>query len=155
MKKTLFISALILMGSTCLVSAANAGGWKRSSVQYDVPVSDELKPYATFEIKDVKSRTRDGVQEIRYDLPLELTGAKNTVHLRSIGNDRFAAPNAEALCTLDTCTITYKDLAIDATAAANLISARSATPNELESRIKVFERFSGDPVGVIRRQPNR
>lgn len=126
--------------------------WKRSSSLYEVPVPDDLKDVALFEISDVRVRTRDGVEQIKYNLPLELTGVENRIRLSANGDGTYSGAHAEATCSEKTCSLKYRDLKFDEAAVRDLFKRRGIEDIELDRRMAVFEHFNGNPAGIIHRR---
>lgn len=159
--KTLTLSKLAAVAALALpalftASNANAAeGWEKSDSVYEVPVPEELKDVAVFEIQNVQTRTRNGVEEIKYNLPLELTGVPNRIRLKSNADGTYSGPNVSGTCANDVCNLKYKDLKFDVSAVQNLFEARGITGIEFDRRMQVFGHFSGDPGGIIRRKPSK
>lgn len=157
--KTLVYAALAFTTLTTTVAASEQalafGGWEKSESTYEVPVPEELKDVAVFAVKNVQTRTRNGVEEIKYNLPLELTGIANRIRLKSKPDGSYVGPNAEGTCEEGVCHLKYKDLNFDRLAVRDLFAEQGIVGVELDRRMQVFEHFSGDPAGIIRRKPAR
>lgn len=151
MKRLLIITTFLAPASFSQVSIAS-GGWKQTSSIYEVPVPAHLKDYAFFEIKDVRVRSKNGAEEIKYNLPLELTGTPNRIRLTSQADGSVSGAKAEGQCSAETCSLKYRDLTFDEAAVRDLLSSRGYQGLDLERRLEVFERFSGDPAGIIHRK---
>jgi len=125
---------------------------------YEVPSSDELKPYSTFELKDFKVRFIGSTFYMRYELPEILAGKVERIWLKgkfALGQSQIVltGPNAKALCEgvyeSMHCEIVYNDLDIDESLALEAIKKVSQSPLETNLRLQVTRAFSTDPVGII------
>ncbi len=128
----------------------------RGSARYEVPTEDEaLKDSAMYEIRDIRTRERDGVVQIRYSLPLELTGVKNEVRLESTGPSadgtftRFKGEKGAANCDALTCNVHYKNVKVDLPLVEKILVSQGLTGLDLKNRLKISEQFGGDPAGII------
>lgn len=129
----------------------------RGSARYEVPTEDEdLKPFATYEIKNIRTRERSGGGvEIRYELPLELTGAANEIRLQSTNKTtngtftNFKGINGEANCDATACNVRYKNVNVDLAAVKSTLLSQGITGLDLDRRLKISAQFSGDPAGII------
>ena len=128
----------------------------RGGARYEVPTEDEdLKPFASYEIKDIRTRERRGGVEIRYELPIELTGVVNEVRLQSTNKTtngtftNFKGPNGEANCDAKSCNVRYKNVNVDLDAVKSTLLGQGITGLDLERHLKLSAQFSGDPAGII------
>jgi hypothetical protein len=127
-----------------------------SHTSYQVPVSDDLKQYAEFPIIDAHSTEMpDGTVQIRYTLPLDLTGLKNEIVLTSTNKStdgtytNFEGPNGAANCDEDSCNVRYRHLKLDADVVRKNLVGKGITGMELTQRMQVVASFSGDPAGIV------
>jgi hypothetical protein len=132
--------------------AAPQSDWKKSEAIYEVPVPESLKDFAFFEISDVRVRTKNGVEEVKYNLPLELTGIPNRIRLQEQADGTYSGPLAEGTCNDGTCNLKYRNLKFDEQAVRDLLTNRGVEGLELDRRMEVFAKFSGDPAGIIHRK---
>ncbi len=128
------------------------------SVRYQVPVKNSrLKKYANFKIEKVEEIDSEGQTEIRYTLPLELTGAPNELvfignykHGSSISN--LSGANGTMMCSeglSKICNVQFSNLKINEPARLNILKSMSGSSAELRGRLAVARSFSGDPGGVL------
>ena len=126
------------------------------SATYEVPVTDDLKPFATFSINDIRSTDTNGRVEIRDTLPMQLTGIKNEIVLTSTAHTtngtytNFSGPNGEANCNESACNVVYKNIKLDGAAVRQNFIAQGIGGLGLDKRMNVFASFSGDPAGIFR-----
>lgn len=146
-KLVLSMIAVLGMGACATASPTKV---IETTATYEVPVPDNLKDVATFELDDVYKTIKPGSRDLRYVLPLEITGVKNEIKLHSDDGKQFSGPNADAVCARDVCNIKFKNLSFDRQLASNVISAKGFTGQALDRRLAVFDSFSGDPAGIIR-----
>ena len=122
-----------------------------TTATYEVPVPDNLKDVAKFELTGVYHTVsaNNGAAEIRYDLPLELTGVVNSIVLKSTSPTHMSGPNADAECVNSVCQIRFKNLVFDRDAVSDLFKQQGLPKLEAQRRLAVFDSFSGDPAGII------
>lgn len=137
--------------------AANADS-ETASVRYEVPVKSlGLKKFASFEIKKVEEKETAFETEIRYTLPLELTGEPNELvfrgeYAKGSANTSLSGPNGTMMCSeglTKVCNVQFKNLKIDEEARLTLLRALSHSSRELRGRLAVIRLFSGDPGGML------
>jgi hypothetical protein len=129
------------------------------SATYVVPVSEDLKPFATFPISDIQTKELNGELnghiQIRYTLPVQLTGAKNDVVFVSTNKatngtyTNFKGPNGEANCNESVCNLRFSNLKLDQAVVRQNFIDQGITGLELSQRMDVFAKFSGDPAGLV------
>ena len=129
------------------------------SATYSVPVANEYKEYAQFELNEFKSIEYDKTTTIKYQIPIELTGIAQTVEfsgafLPGAEMNILTGPNGTLSCSKEVvekmeCKVAYTNLKFDEKKAALLIHKASSNPSETLGRLFVMRAFSSDPVGII------
>ncbi len=146
MKKSLLVLFCLTFASLSLAAT------------YEVPTTEELKPYSTFGLRDFKVKLIGNTLYLRYRLPELLVGKSERIWLSGKINSEkgsvvLTGPNAKANCEgvyeSMKCTIAYGALEIDEASALEAIKSISQTTSEVSSRLQVTRAFSNDPVGII------
>lgn len=128
------------------------------SATYEVPTSqNELKASSIFKIQklsvteDIENKTT-----VKLQVPVELTGVANVIEFSGKmdlngGNlsSQFGNLNCLANSTVMMCTASYQNLKFDHELAVKFMSAKYSG-DELSNRLQVQEKFSTDPIGIIR-----
>jgi hypothetical protein len=145
--------ALGFSGLTARTALADAG-------TYSVPVSADLRPYATFPIDVSYSKTETQLS-IQYNLPETLTGVPNqTISLQGAipqasGNAPIAlsGPQTTASCTSSgvsmTCHVAMQSVKTDFGRLQSVLQGLGTAPDEIDSRLEVAKEFSTGPVGIV------
>ena len=143
------VSLFILFFSTQIAGAAT----------YSVPVQDDLKEYASFELKTFNLKRYIGKTTVKYKLPIELTGIEQKVEFTGIINSKaqqniLTGDNGTMICEKNSearisCQVEYKNLEIDEKQAISNIVQSSTTRSEIVGKIQVMRAFSSEPVGII------
>lgn len=128
------------------------------AVTYEVPVSEELKQYAAFELTDFDYKLVGSKIILDYKLPKILVGNETRIQIETelrAENDEKGENVEQAECIGDvsvfTCTIKYDArLKIDQRAAIKAIREISGSRTEALGRIKVMRAFSTEPVGIVK-----
>ncbi len=147
---------------TCDASEYRYRGAGSYRVPVDPAVSPALLRAATTAVAEVDLRVRDQRVELRYDLPIELTGRPQELTL--VG----AVPVAGHPWVLDgnlgtaTCNLGTRDAAltitcdehlpgviIDRTALAAVLADRALPAREVDAHLAIAEFYSEDPVGIF------
>lgn len=132
--------------------------------QYSIPVSESLRPWATFTIKEAHLRVRKGRAHLEYALPAEL--AADGLKLEADGKFYdFEKPILLTGKLIKSCTCTINgDLArcelkyapeLPALSAEGrlatetLLKATVTNPEELERRLAVLDEFINGPAESI------
>ena len=138
-------------------------GGRISDVHYFVPVPPELSPYACSPLHHLKLKSSDDQTILSFALPKQLTGTalpmmefsgpSNTSPLILEGVFGALTCNVEKSKILD-CFIRYNEqykniLAQLDSEVKKAMGHQISDPNELSKRIRVWEVFSGDPLGVV------
>ncbi len=129
-----------------------------AEAKYEVPVSAELKEYASFELPDFEKKVDGDKVSVEYTLPSVLTGNLEKIELKGkvhTNKDEIllkgykGAAKCVGLLSTITCTISYENLNIDEAKAIEAIKSMSTSEEEFTGRIEVMRAFSTDPVGII------
>lgn len=124
---------------------------------YEVPVTKELKRYATFEIAQIEVND----QNITYTLPDSLTGIPLTqLSFGSIGEGEFEGIFGKLKCTQDernttSCFVKYnsKYKKVLNKLSPIILDEFEGTIDDailLEARKNVFSSFKADPLGILK-----
>ena len=125
---------------------------------YEVPTTEDLKSYATYELKNIKFFKISKWVAVSYYLPQELTGNLEKVkYFGKIQNkNKIILKSSNGILTCDVsplektvCRAEYENLNIDEAKAEQIINATAKSPEEAIGRIQVMKSFSGEPVGII------
>ena len=153
MKKSLILlSALMLTATGAGASPATESfDWKPVEADYEVPVPNELKQFASFKLNGMLVRMQNGVREYQYSLPLELTGRPVTIHLQAIDDQgHFKSDISEATCVQSDCSLRYPGLDIQDGDVLSFLKAKGVSGSELSARVEVARQFRiADPAGFI------
>ncbi len=155
MKTLLTLTALFLSLNTY------ADHELKLNATYALPVElNEELPYALFNLKDytVKFATINEHQEVTvtYSLPSEMVGEAKEIKMKLAienGSTRvLEGEEATALCVGKwiemKCDVRFKKLNINLLKVRELLESQGTSSHEIDQRIKVLSRFSGDPIGV-------
>lgn len=145
---------LFALGFSMTASAVNL------VATYEVPVGSAkaLMGSNQFRIQQLSlDRTPDGQTDIKYLLPLELTGNPNVIaftgKIGSDGKTEVSYDDKKMKCDEDsislTCAVSYKNLDMNLPLAQKMM-AKNFPRQDLQKRLQVLEKFSTDPVGIIR-----
>lgn len=125
---------------------------------YEVPVSEDLKEYAQFELPDFEKKVDGDKFSVEYTLPAVLTGNAERIELNGkvrankdeiLLTGKKGAAKCVGLLSTITCTISYENLDIDEGKVIEAIRNMSTSDKEFSGRIEVMRSFSTDPVGII------
>ena len=127
------------------------------SATYEVPTSQtDLKAASVFNIEEITVNRLGDNLKIKYLVPEELTGVKNMIEFNGElknNSGELKSPNGDLDCLVGRrqmmCRVQYQKLDFDAGLAKQLIQSKFQGPEQL-NRIVIQERFSTDPIGVIR-----
>ncbi|KYG68811.1 hypothetical protein AZI87_06170 [Bdellovibrio bacteriovorus] len=124
------------------------------SAVYEIPGVED-PDLAHYEIESLKLDINEDDIRIDYVLPLDLTGAKNRIRAEGvIGPDSKAnlrGPHSDFVCDLiqEKCDVRYNDLTIDESLVRARLEGKKLSSTQIEQRLQVTRRFSGDPIGII------
>lgn len=131
----------------------------RANGIYEVPVSAELSPSASYATTDIRWTVLDGEARLSYDLPASLVGHAINVDFRgpfdaSAGKGTLTGSAGTADCTVVgtsvVCNETMRGLRpIEVDRDAVAASAR-ADAASIADRIAIADQFAADPIGIIR-----
>ena len=126
---------------------------------YSVPVKEEqLKEFASFQLKIISFQKSDGILAVTYQLPQELIGDEVRVSfsgkMNSDESGLLAGENGQMNCNSylpgGSCFVLYKNISVDMTKTTAYLKSISRSEQELTSRLRVASEFGGDPVGIIK-----
>lgn len=128
--------------------------------EYEVPVREELRPFAIYPMEAVTVKyDGDGIN-ISYEMPVTLTGAVNRVEMRGIeawdGSLSFSGPLGTAVCAAprgESCRMSFRGLAINLDLAAQALDLAGASPEEKFARLEItrgIAAMGGDMEGFLR-----
>jgi hypothetical protein len=124
---------------------------------YEVPVEENLKPFATFELNEFQKTTDGHNVSVKYVLPEILTGSNTTIEMAGTvdeGTEHFSLTGVQGKADCEglektVCTVTYSGLFVDTENATLAIKKISKTKEEFGMRLEVMRNFSTDPIGSI------
>jgi hypothetical protein len=152
MKKLVYLAVFI---STFAFQSQSQAGIE--SAYYEVPTSQaHLKSASQFKIKKLSvQQNTEGQTLIKYQVPEELTGLDNTVEF--LGNltadgGTLTSDHGVLNCLANTqkmmCSVSYQTLDFNYELAKDLL-AKKFQGDDLVNRLKIQEKFSTDPIGII------
>lgn len=144
-----FLTAIFLLISTQSFALVEA--------TYEVPVSDEkLKVSAVFEMKKMRLEHNGNALKMKYLIPQELTGDRNTVEFEgelNAGQGSLSYKDSKMDCLTDQsimmCKVSYQQLKFDQERAVRILTGKFQG-EELQRRMMIQKDFSTDPVGIIK-----
>ena len=131
------------------------------SAHYTLPVKDELKEFANYELSNVQFVSEERGFQLSYQLPLELTGMAirqiNLIGTKQSDGSYIAVDEAaghRGTCMAGvaslSCQINYGDLKFAEMDTEKFLAAKFADfPTFLAGKIAAFHAFSTDSVGVV------
>lgn len=128
------------------------------SATYEVPTSqNDLKASSVFKIRKLAvTEDIENITTVKYLVPEELTGVSNEIEFTGKldingGNlsSQFGNLNCLASSNVMMCTASYQKLEFNHELAIELMTAKYAG-EELSKRLTLQEKFSTDPIGIIR-----
>jgi hypothetical protein len=126
-----------------------------AAATYHVPVPEELEPYSTFELGDLRLRERGAEWELDYTLPELLVGGSERLSFRggssSNGDIQLRGDAGQLSCrslgAAMQCDEVLTKLEVDRDKLERAFATLPAA--EREARRAVADRFSDDPIGVL------
>lgn len=120
---------------------------------YQVPTTSDLAAYSQYPVK-FKSEAYEGItSKIDFPLPQDLTGVPQTITITKNNDGSWSGPQTEGNCqVIDRhfqCTMKFHNLVFDETQATKFIQEKYS-PSEVQGRMEVFRRFSGEPIGILK-----
>jgi hypothetical protein len=152
MKKLAYLIALI---STFAFQSQSLAGIE--AAYYEVPTSQaHLKSAAQFKIRKLSvQQNTEGQTLIKYQVPEELTGLDNTVEFSgslTADGGTLTSDHGVLNCLANTnkmmCSVSYQKLDFSSDLAKDLL-AKKFQGEDLVNRLKIQEKFSTDPIGII------
>lgn len=122
---------------------------------YEVPVPEELRPYARYEFNDLRVRVKSGDRlEVRYQLPLALAGEENHLRFEGAivdGQAHMKNEQGEMTCTVaeKMCRVKYQNIAFSLEKAEAALRSENLSEEDVRGRLLVSARFGGDMEGVL------
>ena len=122
---------------------------------YQVPVADELKAFADFQVNFVSSKPAENPTTLRFQLPKELIGTAGYYTIRKLSetSNRWSGPNASGTCDqrehVIRCTLRFHDLVMDLSEVEKAINAMPKSPGEKMNRLQVATSFMAEPIGIL------
>jgi hypothetical protein len=144
----IFIACLIAFMTTSVFAAKGF---------YVVPMEDQsLFSSSVYEI-DYSVVEFKNLNRFQFTLPKTLTGIekKFVVERSDTENSTFVGKNVNALCTLDkeesifSCQMNFENLNINDVLVEIAVKDKFKDQSEIERRLKVARKFSGDPIGTL------
>ncbi len=128
---------------------------------YEVPVEESLRKYATYPLMKLQKKEKDGAVRISYSLPLELTGIENEFRFEGSfdanGGGTFQGVNGRMICESlnqqPICKVEYFRVNQDLNLVSEVLKKYPA--NEQSARLAVATAFGGDLEGIIQFKENR
>lgn len=154
------LSFSFAMNSDLPVGSPAASSSSVTSGTYWVPVAEQFSRLALFELPYVEVKKSSDEIELEYEIPKELTGARNKVKfkgdVKSDGPVTLSGSYGTMECPssndFSNCAVSYRDLTFDAEARTALLQSISQNDDELHGRQMVAARFQfgGEPHGFVR-----
>jgi len=122
---------------------------------YEVPVSNELKPYAIYPIKFKADTYETNPDEIVFPLPAELVGEEFYVKMAKVEDSEnlWAGPNVEGSCSIINrefkCKVKFNNLIINQSQVEQVIKNTYQNQSEVGGRLQVAQLFGTEPIGYI------
>jgi hypothetical protein len=127
--------------------------------RYSVPVPEELEPWATYPVEDLRFERNGEEIEIRYPFPRWLSGESETLVLTgsaasdAVEFDVIVRDIGAGVCQRSgrafTCREQLPDLEIDRDKARERMLDANLGAAEIEQRLRVTDLFRVDPIGVL------
>lgn len=128
------------------------------NAQYSIPTIDgEDQNLAQYDLKDYTVTKRDdGSATLNYKIPTEMTGLSDQeismeLMIESLPLRVFTGEKATALCrgvwSQMECDVRFTKLEFDIDELMHQMHMRGMPHEEIEARLSIIERFSGDPIG--------
>ncbi len=148
----LIYSNISLSPSTCLSTVVGA-------TDYMVPMDDQKDSSESFIMKNISYRRCGDSVQVKYELPQDLTGAKNVVRMagsfqHATNTLELSGPQGQASCVPRTdgamkCDVKFQKLELNPGQAAELLNQKNLNSNDLQKKLEAVGRFSGNPVGFF------
>ena len=150
MKTTRFIisSVLYLLSSLALANRPVRG-------IYEVPVTENLKAYASYPVKFNSDNYQEEPSTITFPMPSALMGEETLITMSKVAGSEtsWSGENVSGDClTIDRyfkCTVKFNNIEIDQAKLAASIDQQYTTPQERLGRTQVAMSFRDEPIGII------
>ncbi len=122
---------------------------------YSVPVSDELKQFASYDVKFKDADYQSLPSQINFPLPVDLVGEPINIFIaKEPGFENvWKGPLAQGVCTNEnrnfTCRIEFIGLKFDQEKIISAVNSKYPSASERAGRLSVARHFSGEPIGII------
>lgn len=137
MKKIILITTLLF--ASAIAQAEMAIGI------YEVPVDDEqLANSRLFLAENIQFERNDKNIKLKMLVPVDLTGVENVVEF----SGRLGHECTEFEPKQISCTMVYQNLKFDNLLAADIL-AKKFKGTDLLNKLRVQQKFSTDPVGIV------
>jgi hypothetical protein len=147
--KYLFVIIAISLTFSSPTLARRGGNSPEQTVDYMIPTQDSrLEKFAHFTFRIEWKSLTAGNRKFEYDIPEELDGLGQEILLTETTPNKFEGLNATATCVSGStfrCTMKYKDLRFEPTAAKNKIDAIYSDPVVRAGKLEVMNSFRLDP----------
>lgn len=130
---------------------------------YTVPVSDDLRPFASNPLNNITWRSEEGPRiNFSFTVPADLTGEDPVViQLREVGHSVSGmtemvsqdGPRAKASCLITrqnvVCMVKYERLVQNQAAISHYLNAKYSDESTRIGKNAVALFFSGEPAGIV------
>lgn len=123
---------------------------------YEVPVTDELKSFASYPVKFKADTYQENPNQIDFPLPAALVGEETLVKMTRTDStsDTWSGPNVLGQCQMIeryfTCKVKFNNLQIDTNKVEAVVSAQFPDATQTQGRLAVASLFHGEPIGILR-----
>ncbi len=123
---------------------------------YKIPASQESDAsYSQFTLENYQVRTVGKEAFLSYTLPEEMTGIKQKIEMKLVLQNSatkvLEGEKAIALCVgkwlVLKCDVKFKKISIDLFKVKEKLETTGASVQEINGRLSVLSKFSGDPIG--------
>lgn len=149
--KAWWLSFLVLV----LLSTSSVFADRSTKGLYEVPVGPELASYASYPVSCSADKYKVDPTRLQFPLPSALVGEEMYLEMKKAadGSNLWSGPNVSGTCQTVgryfKCQLKFEGLAIDPLKVQSAINAEFQSPEEKVGRLKVAERFSGEPIGIL------
>jgi hypothetical protein len=160
MKSKFLIALLVLNFVQAIFSSAKASEVLKFEAQYIIPTQTTHEiSFSTYDLQDYQieifSDEENKPTKLTYVLPAEMVGQETEVSFDVIskrdGEKYLVCDKATAKCigpwSQLKCEMRFHQLSVNLSAVESLLRQNGANEEEINTRLKVLSRFSGDPIG--------
>ena len=160
MKSKILLALLVLNFVHTLFFKAHAGEVFHFEAQYRIPtLESEDSELALYKLEnyqvEIFTPEETKLSTLTYTLPAEMIGSPTKIELQLIathqGEKYLAGEKATAKCNGPwnqlKCEMRFHDLNVDLIAVEKVLQERGASESEINTRLQILSRFSGDPIG--------